>query len=130
MAPWIWWASLLMMPTARPVTVFAAAMTRMASSSSAPAATTSTALSAAASAAAASPAICDRYCCSTWNLPIGLPNCSRSLQYCTDSSAAWDRAPAISNERASAPRACTCATDGPGTNDALDTVTSAHGSPA
>ena len=69
----------------------------------------------------------------TWNLPIGRPNCSRSLAYCTDRSTACCSAPAISSERASAPRARTAEGEGPGRSEpgvGWVPATSAQGSPA
>ena len=57
----------------------------------------------AAKACSASTASC---CWTAWNLPIGLPNCARSLAYCSVIVSSRCSAPAISVAVISAPAAC------------------------
>ena len=49
-------------------------------------------------------------CCSTWNLPIGTPNCLRVLQYSTVVSLSTFIAPIASAESAAMPSSVTCST--------------------
>ncbi|MNR17701.1 hypothetical protein D3C85_1343800 [compost metagenome] len=45
-------------------------------------------------------------CCTAWNLPIGRPNCVRSLAYCTVWFRMRSSKPAMPMARVSAPSAC------------------------